>query len=83
MVQMLGWFRAEAALASRRKRSRACGSAGERIGEEFQGDEAIEQSVLGFVDDAHSAAAETFEDAEVRNGLSDERVWVGHGRGAY
>ncbi len=38
---------------------------GEGVGEKFQGDEAIEESVLGFVDDAHSAAAETFEDAEV------------------
>jgi hypothetical protein len=54
---------------------------GERFGKKFQSDEAIKESVLGFVDDAHSAAAETFENAEVRDGLSDERVWVGHGCG--
>ncbi len=57
------------------------GIAGERFGEEFQSDETVEERVLGFVDDAHSAATESFDDAEMRDGLSDERVWVGHGRG--
>ena len=77
---MLGWFSAEAAWASRRKRSRAWGSLARVFGQEFQGDEAVEEGVFGFVDDAHSAAAESFEDAVVRDGLSDERVWVGHDR---
>ena len=51
---------------------------GSGFGKELQGHEAIEQSVLSFVDDAHSAATELFQDAEMRNGLSDERVWVRH-----
>jgi hypothetical protein len=39
MVQMLGWFRAEADRASRRKRSRLR-VFGQGVGEEFQGYEA-------------------------------------------
>ena len=62
MVQMLGWLRAEAARASRRKRSRAWRSRGYIFREEFQGDEAVEASVLGLVDNAHSAAAKLFND---------------------
>ena len=38
MVQMFGWFSAEAARASRWKRSSACGSRGELFGQELQGD---------------------------------------------
>ena len=58
MVQMLGWFRAEAALASRRKRSRACGSWAKFVGQKFQRDEAMEAGVFGLVDHAHATAAE-------------------------
>ena len=44
----------------------------EIVGEEFQGDEAIEARVFGFVDDAHSAAAEFFDDAVMGNCAADK-----------
>ena len=71
MVQMLGWFRDEAARASRRKRSRAWGSWAASSGKKFQGDEAAELGVFGFVDHTHAAATEQFEDAVMRDGLAD------------
>ena len=39
--------------------------------EEFESHEAVEINVFGFVDDAHPAAAEFFEDAIVRNVLDE------------
>ena len=69
MVQMPGWLRAEAAWASRRKRSRACESCDHIIGKKFQGDGAVEAGVEGFVDHTHSASTEFLNDAEVRDGL--------------
>ena len=68
---MLGWFRAEAACASRSKRLRACGVWREPVRKEFQGDEAVELGVLGLVDHSHAAATEFFEDAVVRDGLAN------------
>ena len=41
------------------------------LGQEFEGDEAAEFSVLGLVNHAHAAPAEFFHDAVVRDGLSD------------
>ena len=46
----------------------------EEIGEEFEGYEAAEFGVLGFVDYAHAAAANFFDDAVVRDGLADHFV---------
>ena len=68
---MLGWFRADAARASRRKRSRACGSFGYVIRQELQSDEAAEFGVLGLVDHTHAAPAELLDDAVMRDGLAD------------
>src|SRR5579863_8208046 len=48
------------------------------LGKKFESDEAAEFGVFGFVDDAHSAAAEFFDDAVMRNGLSDEGGGIGH-----
>ena len=45
--------------------------AGNFFGQEFQGDEAMQARVFGFVDDAHAAAAELLDDAVVRDGLAD------------
>jgi hypothetical protein len=39
--------------------------------QELEGDEAMKPRVLGFVDDAHAAAAEFLDDAVVRDGLAD------------
>ena len=41
-------------------------------GQELQSNEAVELRVLGFVDNAHPAAAEFFEDAVVRDGLPNQ-----------
>ena len=43
------------------------------IGQEFQGDEAMQLHILGFVDDTHPAAAEFFDDAVVGDGLVDHQ----------
>jgi hypothetical protein len=69
MVQMLGWFRADAARASRRKRSSACGSFA--TGEEFKLNKAAEFDVLRLVNHAHPAATEFLDHAIVGNGLAN------------
>ena len=51
---------------------------GEIVGEKFESDEAAEARVFGFVDDAHSATAEFFDDAVVRDCLADEGGGVSH-----
>ena len=51
---------------------------GEIVGKKFESDEAAEARVFGFVDDAHSATAEFFDDAVVRNCLADEGGGVSH-----
>ena len=71
MVQMFGWFSADAARASRRKRSRACGSCERLVGQELEGHETAEGGVFRFVDHAHATAAQKFHNAVVGNGLSD------------
>ena len=44
---------------------------GHFVGKKFQRDEAVQLGVLGFVDDAHTAAAQFFDDAVVRDDLPD------------
>jgi len=44
---------------------------GDVIGQELEGDKAVEVQVLGLVNHAHATAAELFDDAVVRNGLVD------------
>ena len=51
---------------------------GDGVGEEFQSDETIEAGVFGFVDDAHAAAAEFFEDAVMGDSLADLHWGFGH-----
>jgi hypothetical protein len=42
------------------------------VGKELQRDEAAERSVLRFIDDAHTAAAEFINDVVVRDGPADK-----------
>ena len=56
------------------------GISGDFVGQELEGDEAMKASVLGFVDHAHAAAAEFFEDAVVGDGLADHSWWIIVGR---
>ena len=44
---------------------------GKMVGQKLERDLAAEFQVLGFIDDAHPAPAELFEDAVMRDGLSD------------
>jgi hypothetical protein len=48
------------------------------IGQEFQGDEAMQAGIFGFVDHAHATATEAIDDVVVRKSLADERVGGGH-----
>jgi hypothetical protein len=47
----------------------------EAIGQEFEGYEAAKLGVFGFIDHAHTAPTNLFDDAVVRNGLADH-FWV-------
>ena len=71
MVQMLGWFRAEAALRLALEAGQSLRVSGDFIGQELQSDEAAELDVLSLVDHTHPAAAELLDDAVVRDGLAD------------
>ena len=53
--------------------------AGDVVGKKFERDETVQAVVFGFVDDAHTAAAEFFEDAVMGDGLAHQRRSVGHG----
>ena len=52
---------------------------GEGLGEDFEGDEAIEFWLAGFVDETHAALADKFEDLEMGEGAG-EFVAIGRGR---
>ena len=65
-----GWSRADAARASRWKRSSAARVLRPSRRQELERHGAPEPRVLGLVDDAHAAAAE-LGDAVVRDGLAD------------
>ena len=67
---MLGWFSAEAARASRWKRSVACGRRWP-IGQEFQRDVAAEPEVLGPVHHTHAASTQPIDNPIVRNDGAD------------
>ncbi len=45
----------------------------EIVGKKLEGDEAAETRVLGFVDHAHAAATELFDDPVMRDGLIEQR----------
>src|SRR5215472_14008745 len=64
---MLGWFRAEAASASRRKRLRACTSPATSSGKKLERHKTLQPGVLGLIDHAHTAATEFLDNAVVRD----------------
>ncbi len=75
---MFGWFKEDAALASRWKRLRACAIVGEFVGEELQGNVATELEVFRLVDHAHAPAADLAEDAVMGNRLPHGLGGRGH-----
>ena len=52
--------------------------AGDAVGKEFKSDEAVELGVFGFVDNAHPAAAEFFDDTEMGNAAADQTWGIRH-----
>jgi hypothetical protein len=80
---MLGWFREEAALASRWKRLRACWSLASSSGRNFSRKElqrnvATELQVFRLIHHTHATAANLAEDAVVGNRLPDGLGGRGH-----
>jgi|ERR1700730_15195591 len=80
MVQMFGWFREDAALASRWKRLRACASWASSSGEELQGDVTTKLQVFRLIHHTHATAADLAEDAVMRHclplGLGRRGHWI-------
>ena len=70
MVQILGWFSADAALRLALEACQGLRVLRDLVGQEFQRDKAMQPGVLGFVNHTHPAAAELFNDAVVRDGLA-------------
>ncbi len=66
MVQRRGGF--GFALETRQR----LGIFGDLVRKEFQRHEAAELDIFGFVDNPHPATAEPLDDAEMRNGLTDQ-----------
>ena len=71
---------ADVGVIQRRRGARLAAESGQGLGivgevrrQELQRDEALQPRILGFVDDAHSAAAQLLGDAVVRDGLTDQR----------
>jgi hypothetical protein len=71
MVQILGWFRAEAARASRRKTFKGLGIVRQLPRQKFERNAASEVKVLGLVHCSHTPAAQLFQNAVVADGLAD------------
>ena len=45
---------------------------GHFVGQKFQGDEAVQAGVFGFIDHSHAAAAELLDDPIMRDGLAEQ-----------
>ena len=58
IVQMFGWFNADAALASRLEATEGLRVLGYIFWQEFERDEATQVGVLGLIDDTHASPAE-------------------------
>jgi len=51
---------------------------GDLVGQELESDAAMKAGIIGFVNNAHTATAESFNDTVMGNGLSYEGVRVRH-----
>ena len=71
MVQILGWFSSDAALASRSNRSSDLGSPAKIFRDEFQRNVPPQLQVFGLVNHAHAAAPELSQNAVMGYGLAD------------
>jgi hypothetical protein len=50
---------------------------GDRVGKELEDDTAMKTGVVGLIDDAHTTAANSFDDAVMGDGLAEQGVRVG------
>ena len=73
-MQMLEWFRAEAALRFTLEAGESLWIGGHFLRQKLERDETVKTSVFGLVNHTHAAAAEFLENAVVRNGLADHRA---------
>src|SRR5438094_7545763 len=71
---MFGWFRAEAARASRWNRSKLARSLARSSGRNLSATRRPSLVILSLVDHTHPAATQLLDDAVVRNGLPDHRL---------
>ena len=78
MVQMLGWFSAEAACASRSNRARGLRVARHVRWEELQRHKSTQAGILGLINDPHAPAAEFLDDSVVGDGLANQGGWIWH-----
>jgi len=74
---MLGWFNADAALASP-KAFDSLRIVGKLFREEFQRHIAAELCVLGLIDHTHPTATKFLDNSVVGDRLADKRVGVRH-----
>ena len=70
-MQILGWFKAESGLCLTLEPSQGLRITGNLVRQELQGHEAKQAQVFGLVNDTHTATAEFFDDAVVRDDLAD------------
>ncbi len=68
---MLGWSRAEAALASRMNRTFVFGIEADVRWQKLKSHPTFEFQILGFVDDSHASFPKLLDNAIVGNGLPD------------
>ena len=60
------------------KTCQGLGIFGEFAGKKFKSDETVQAGVLGFINHAHSATTQFFDDAVVGNRLAQERIGAWH-----
>jgi hypothetical protein len=77
MVQILGWFGAEAGPRLAAKTFQRLRVVGQVLGQELQRDWPTEFSVLSLVHHTHPAAAEPFDDPVMGDGFANHGHWAG------
>jgi len=80
---MFGWFREEAALASRWEAAEGLCVVGEFVGKELQGDVATQLQVFRLIHHAHAPAADLAEDTVMGNRLPHGFGRSGHWEECY
>jgi hypothetical protein len=72
MVQMFGWVKCRCGLSFTAEALQTLPVVCHFLGQEFERHDAVQPRVLRLVDDAHPAATDFFEDAVMRDGLTNE-----------